>query len=44
MGLSNLVVYHLQYTYDTLLMVDPTLGNLWSIKAVLRGFELASRI
>lgn len=41
-GLSKLVVSHLQYAYDTLILEDPTLENLWSIKEILRGFEMAS--
>lgn len=39
-GTSGLVVYHLQYADDTLLVVDPTIDNLWSIKVILKGFEL----
>lgn len=41
MRLSNFMVSHLQRAYDTLLVVDPTFKNLWCIKEILRGFELA---
>lgn len=39
---SELVVSHLQYTDDTIILVDSTVVNLWTIKAILHGFELAS--
>ncbi|PNX73974.1 ribonuclease H, partial [Trifolium pratense] len=32
----------LQYADDTLCIGEPTVENLWTLKAVLRGFELAS--
>lgn len=39
---SELEVTHLQYADDTLLIGEPTIQNLWTMKAVLRCFELAS--
>jgi len=36
------VVSHLQYADDTLCIGEPTVDNLWLLKAVLRGFEMAS--
>ena len=38
MGDSNLVVSHLRYTNDNLLEVDPSLENLWCLKAILIDF------
>jgi hypothetical protein len=35
-------VSHLQYADDTLCIGDASVDNLWSLKAILRGFELAS--
>lgn len=35
------MVSHLQYVDGTLMAVDPTLENMWTIKAILIGFELA---
>lgn len=35
---------HLRYFIDTFLVADPNLENLWSIKVILSGFELASRM
>lgn len=32
----------LQFAYDTLLIGDGRWKNLWSIKVVLRGFEIVS--
>lgn len=43
-GSSNLVVSHLQYVDDTIILADASIKNIWSIKDILRGFELASRI
>ncbi|CAL5192146.1 unnamed protein product [Lathyrus oleraceus] len=40
----DLVVFHLQYVKYTLLMVVPIFENPWSIKAILRGFDLTSEI
>jgi len=37
MGIS-----HLQYADDTLCIGEATVDNLWTLKAVLRGFEMAS--
>jgi hypothetical protein len=39
---GGLVVSHLQYADDTLCIGEPTVENLWFLKAVLRGFEMAS--
>jgi hypothetical protein len=41
-GLSGLVISHLQYVDNTLCIGKATLENLWTLKAILRGFELAS--
>lgn len=38
-GSSGLVVSHLQYADDTLLVIKPSLDKLWCIKAILRSFE-----
>lgn len=40
--ISDLAVSHLQYADVTLLMAALTLDNVWSIKVILRLFELAS--
>jgi len=36
------VISHLQYADDTLCIDVPTVENLWTLKAMLRGFEMAS--
>jgi len=36
------VISHLQYVDDTLCICVPTVGNFWTLKAMLRGFEMAS--
>jgi hypothetical protein len=41
-GRSGLPVSILQYADDTLCIGEATVENLWALKAVLRGFELAS--
>jgi hypothetical protein len=41
-GPENLIVSHLQYADDTLCIGEATMENLWTLKAILRGFELAS--
>jgi hypothetical protein len=41
-GGSELVISHLQYADDTLLIGEASSENLWAIKAILRAFELAS--
>jgi len=41
-GDSELVVSHLQYFDDTLCIGKATVQNLWTMKAILRGFEMAS--
>jgi len=41
-GDSGLVVSHLQHADDTLCIGKPTVGNLWAIKSLLRGFEMTS--
>lgn len=41
-GRNGLVVSHLQYTDDTLCIGKPTVDNLWTMKSVLRGFDMAS--
>lgn len=35
-------VSHLQYADDTLCIGTPSIENLWTLKALLQGFELAS--
>jgi len=39
---GGMVVSHLQYADDTLCIGEPTVDNLWMLKAVMRGFEMAS--
>jgi hypothetical protein len=41
-GSGGLQISHLQYADDTLCIGDATMENLWTLKAILRGFELAS--
>jgi len=41
-GGNGLVVSHLQYTDDTLCIGKATVENLWAMKSLLRGFEMAS--
>ncbi|MCH80987.1 LINE-1 reverse transcriptase like [Trifolium medium] len=41
-GREGLPVSLLQYADDTLCIGEATVENLWTLKAVLRGFELAS--
>ncbi|GAU38905.1 hypothetical protein TSUD_119710 [Trifolium subterraneum] len=36
------IISHLQYADDTLCIGEASVENLWSMKAILRGFELAS--
>ena len=36
------MVSHLQYADDILCIGEPTIENLWLLKAVLRGFEMTS--
>jgi hypothetical protein len=36
------VVSHLQYADDTLYIGEASVDNLWALKAILRGFEMAS--
>lgn len=40
-GSSDLIIYHLQYANDTIILADATIDDLWTIKDFLRGFELA---
>ena len=35
---------NLHYVVDTILIGEPTMGNLWTIKAMLRYFELSSSL
>jgi hypothetical protein len=42
MGSGGMPVSILQYADDTLFIGDATVENLWAMKAVLRGFEMAS--
>ena len=41
-GNSGLSISHLQYADDTLFLGEPTMQNLWSLKTIIRCFELAS--
>jgi hypothetical protein len=41
-GNTCLYVSHLQYVDDTLFIGEASMENLWSLKAILRSFELAS--
>jgi hypothetical protein len=41
-GNQGVVVSHLQYADDTLCIGEPTLENLWTLKAILRSFEMVS--
>lgn len=41
-GNSGLSISHLQYADDTLFLGEATMNNLWSLKTILRCFELAS--
>jgi len=41
-GDNGLTVSHLQYANDTLCIGKATVDNLWMMKALLRGFEMAS--
>lgn len=43
-GNNGLEVSHLQYVDDTLCIGKATVGNLWTMKALLWGFEMASRL
>jgi hypothetical protein len=41
-GRGQLPISILQYADDTLCIGEASVGNLWTLKAILRGFELAS--
>jgi hypothetical protein len=41
-GSGSVVVSHLQYADDTLCIGEASVENLWTLKAILRGFEMAS--
>lgn len=41
-GNSGLSISHLQYADDTLFVGEASMQNLWSLKTILRCFELAS--
>ncbi|GAU24549.1 hypothetical protein TSUD_148900 [Trifolium subterraneum] len=41
-GREPVVISHLQYADDTLCIGEASVENLWALKAILRGFELAS--
>ncbi|KAK2387063.1 hypothetical protein QL285_060888 [Trifolium repens] len=41
-GRNGPVISHLQYADDTLCIGEASIQNLWTLKAVLRGFELCS--
>ncbi|MCI10071.1 RNA-directed DNA polymerase (Reverse transcriptase), partial [Trifolium medium] len=42
MGRDPLVISHLQYADDTLCIDEASVDNLWTLKAILRGFESVS--
>ncbi|MCH79823.1 LINE-1 reverse transcriptase like [Trifolium medium] len=41
-GSGGPIISHLQYADDTLCIGEASVDNLWTLKAILRGFELAS--
>jgi hypothetical protein len=41
-GRGNLPISILQYADDTLCIGEASVGNLWALKAILRGFEMTS--
>jgi hypothetical protein len=41
-GREPVLVSHLQYADDTICIGEASVENLWSLKAILRGFEMAS--
>ncbi|WJX49459.1 hypothetical protein P8452_35893 [Trifolium repens] len=41
-GSGGPIISHLQYADDTLCIGEASVENLWSLKAILRGFERAS--
>jgi hypothetical protein len=41
-GREEVVISHLQYADDTLCIGEASISNLWALKAILRGFEMAS--
>ncbi|PNY11183.1 cysteine-rich receptor-like protein kinase [Trifolium pratense] len=42
LGRTPVVISHLQYADDTLCIEEASVNNLWSLKAILRVFEMAS--
>ena len=42
LGGNDLIVSHLQYADDTLCIGKASVQNLWTMKSVLRGFEMVS--
>jgi hypothetical protein len=41
-GSNGMIISHLQYADDTLCIGDASVANLWSLKSILRGFEMVS--
>jgi hypothetical protein len=41
-GRNPVVISHLQYADYTLCIGEASVENLWTLKAILRGFEMAS--
>jgi hypothetical protein len=41
-GRNSVVISNLQYADDTLCIGEPSVENLWAIKAIFRGFEMVS--
>jgi hypothetical protein len=41
-GSNGVIVSHLQYADDTLCIGEASIENLWTLKAILRAFEMVS--
>jgi len=39
---GGMIISHLQYVDDTLCIGEATINNLWTLKALLRGFKIVS--
>jgi hypothetical protein len=44
LGRAPVVISHFQYADDTLCIGEASVSNLLTLKAILRGFELVSRL
>lgn len=38
-GSSDLIISHLQYVDDTIMISSELMENIWIIKAIIRGFD-----